>query len=109
MNFQKGFLVQSILLMATLFLIITPSFPQVKKGEMVSHSGTIKSISKDLRIVIVNDVNVLISPETKIFDEKGNTLKVNNLKPKLYVIVEGVENADGIFANKIVIKELRGV
>jgi hypothetical protein len=108
MNSQRVFLVPAILLIVIL-LILTSSFSQVKKGEMVSHSGTIKSISKDLRIVVVNDVNVLISPETKIFDEKGNTLKIDKLKPKLYVVVEGFENTDGILAKKIVIKELRGV
>lgn len=108
MNSQRVFLAPTILLIVTL-LIVTPSFSQVKKGEMVFHSGTIKSISKDLRIVVVNDVNILISSETKIFDEKGNTLKINSLKQKLYVVVEGFENTDGILAKKIVIKELRGV
>jgi hypothetical protein len=104
MNSQRVFLVPAILL---IFLLLIPaaSFSQVKKEKMISFPGTIKTISKDLKIVVVNDVNVLISPDTKIFDGNGNNLKINELKPKLYVIVEALENSDGIFAKKIVVKK----
>jgi hypothetical protein len=108
MNSHRVFFVPVILL---IFLLLIPSasFSQVKKEKIISFSGTIKTISKDLKIVVVNDVNVLISPDTKILDEKGRTLNINDLKPKLHVTVEAFENRDGIFARKIVVQEPIGV
>lgn len=108
MNSQKVFLVLTMLLIFFL-LIPSPSFSQIKKDEVISFSGTIKSVSKDLKsIVITNDVNILISPNTKITDEKGNVLKAGNLKAGLYVVAETVQDAGGFLARKIMIQPLRG-
>lgn len=106
MKSRKVFLVQVyVLIIIIIFFILTPSSSQVKKDEIISFSGTIKTISEDLKTVVVNDMKVFISPDTKIFGGNGNNLKINELKPKLYVIVEALENSDGIFAKKIVVKK----
>jgi hypothetical protein len=108
MNLRRDLLAYSIILIM-LLMILTPSFSQVKKDEIISFSGTIKNISKDLKsIVITNDVNILISPNTKIMDEKGNVLKAGDLKAGLYVAAEAVQDAGGFVARKIIIKPLRG-
>ena len=108
MGLQNSLLIRSAICIFILVISI-PGFSQVKKDEIISFSGTIKSISKDLKsIVITNDVNILIVPNTKITDEKGNVLKAGDLKVGLYVVVETVQDAGVFVARKITIKLLRG-
>jgi hypothetical protein len=87
------------------FLLLSPSFSQVKKEETIVYAGIIKSISKDYKSIVVYDVNILISSNTKIFNEKGKTLKIEDLNPGLYVVIEGVQNPNGFLATKIVVKK----
>lgn len=108
MGLQNSLLIRSAVFVLIL-AIHTSGFSQVKKDEIISFSGTIKSISKDLKsIVITNDVNILIFPNTKITNEKGNALKAGDLKVGLYVVVETVQDAGVFVARKITIKLLRG-
>ena len=71
--------------------------------EAVSYSGAIESIDKDLKYIVVNGAKILISGSATILDEKGNILKVDVLKPKLSVVIEGVSGPEGFLAKKIVI------
>jgi len=107
MNIQKGFLIKSVISMI-IFMTVTPGFSQVKKGETVPFTGIIKNISKDIKSILVNEVKIEISSDTKIFDEKGNSLKMSDLKLKLYVAVEAAKNQDGFLAKRIVVKKLKG-
>jgi hypothetical protein len=81
-------------------------FSQAKKDEIISFQGFIKDISKDYTFIVVNSDNVLISSDTKIVNEKGWTLKIEDLKPKLYVVIEAVVvKSKGLLAKKIVIRK----
>jgi hypothetical protein len=100
MKLEKGCFVKSVIFMLTL-LIFLPGIQGIKE-EAASYSGVIKSIDKDFKL-IVNDLEVLISDNTKIVDEKGNILRMNDLKPGLSVAIEGVRSSNGFFAKKIVI------
>ena len=88
-----------------IFLVVNAGFGQVKKEETIHFSGTIKTISKDYKFIVVNNVNILITSDTKIVNEKGRTLKINELKPELFVRIEGVQNPKGFLAKKIVVKK----
>jgi len=101
MKLEKGCFVKSVIFMLTL-LIFLPGIQGIKE-EVASYSGVIKSIDKDFKFIVVNDVKVLISDNTKIVDEKGNILRMNDLKPGLSVAIEGVRSSNGFFAKKIVI------
>ena len=101
MKLEKGCFVKSVIFMLTL-LIFLPGIQGIKE-EAASYSGVIKSIDKDFKFIVVNDVKVLISDNTKIVDEKGNILRMNDLKPGLSVAIEGVRSSNGFFAKKIVI------
>jgi hypothetical protein len=50
-------------------------------------------------------MNILISTDTKIVNEKGAILKINDLRLGLFVGIEGSKNQNGFFARKIVIKK----
>ena len=109
MKTRKTLLISLIILVMT-FLMLTSIFSQVRAGETIPFTGVIKTISQDLKyILITDDIKIFISSDTKIFDRKGNSLKVNDLKPQLYVAVEAVQNRDGFLAKKIVIKKREGV
>jgi hypothetical protein len=100
MKFKKVFAI-SIFLLA-MFWVIQPGFSQMKEERKVSFSGYIDSIPKDPKYIVVSEAKVLIS-DARIVDEKGAVLKASDLKPRLYVTVEGIQNPKGIFAKKITV------
>ena len=101
MKLEKAYYIKLGIFMLIL-LIFLPGVQGIKE-EAGSYSGVIKSIDKDFKFIVVNDAKVLISDNTKIVDEKGKTLRMNDLKPGLSVTIEGVRSSNGFFANKIVI------
>ena len=105
MKFKKGCFVKSVIFMLTL-LIFLPGF-QRNKEETISFPGVIESIDKNFKFIVVNEARIFVTAETNIVDEKGNILKIDDLKPKLSIVVEAFRNPNGFFAKKIVIKTLK--
>ncbi|OGQ06521.1 MAG: hypothetical protein A2026_03845 [Deltaproteobacteria bacterium RBG_19FT_COMBO_46_12] len=102
MKLQRILLLKLIVVIATLF-IFHPAFSQVTREETISFSGTIDSIPKDPKFIVVNERRVYISSNTKIANTKGSILKRNDLKRGLGVSIEGVQKPEGIFAGKITV------
>lgn len=102
---SKNIFLMKFLIFILLFLVVNSSFGQAKKEEMIYFSGIITAISKDYKSIVVNHVNILISSNTKIVNEKGTILKINDLRPDLFVGIEGSKNPDGFVAKKIVVKK----
>ncbi len=86
-----------------ILLIFLPGI-QGFKQEGTSYSGVIESIDKDFRFIVLNGAKMRISQNTAILDEKGNRLKIDALKPKLFAMIEGVTTPEGFLAVKIVIR-----
>jgi len=74
----------------------------IKQGA-TSYSGVIERIDKDSKFIVVNGAKILISGNATIVDEKGNILKADALKPRLFVVIEGVSSPEGFLAKKIVV------
>ena len=104
MDSKKIFLVKFVIL-TFILLMVNPGFSQVKKEEIIVYAGIIKSISKDYKSIVVYNENILIYSNTRIFNDKGKPLKIEDLKPELYVVIEGVQNPNGFLAKKIVVKK----
>ena len=102
MKLQKILLVKLIVVILTLF-IFHPGFSQIKSEKTISFSGTIDSMPKDPKFVVVNETRVFISSNTKIANAKGSVLKKDDLKRGLRVSIEGVQKPEGIFAGKITV------
>ena len=102
MKFQKILLLKLIVVILTLF-IFHPGLSQVRRGEVISFSGTIDSIPDDPKFIVVNETRVFISSNSKIANAKGSILKRNDLKRGLRVSVEGVQKPEGVFAEKITV------
>ena len=106
MNLKKIFLIEFAIFILT-FLVFNLGFSQVKMGETTSFPGVIESIPADFKFIVVNEVRIYISPDTKIVNESGNILKIEELKPRFNVIIEAVRSKDGFYAKKIVVKKLK--
>ena len=104
MNSKKIFLVK-ILIFMLILLMGSFAFSQHKEEERILFSGVITSISNDYRFFVVQNVNILISSNTKIVNEKGKPLKIDELRPELYVVIEGSPNPNGFLAKKITVKK----
>jgi hypothetical protein len=102
MKLQRILLLKLVIIILTLF-IFHPGFSQVKSEKTLSFSGTIDSIPKDPKFIVVNEWRVYVSPNTKIVNAKGTILKKEDLKRGLTVTVEGVQKPEGIFARKITV------
>ena len=102
MKLQKILLLKLVVVIITLF-IFHPGFSQVKSEETISFSGHIDNIPKDSKFIVVNERRVFISSNTTIASEKGSILKMNDLKIRLHVAIEGVQKPDGIYAKKITV------
>jgi hypothetical protein len=106
MNSKKIFLIKVAIFILT-FPVFNLGFTQVKIGETISFPGVIEKIQEDFKFIVINEVRIFISPDTKIVDEKGKILKINELKLRLNVIIEALRSTEGFFAKKIVVKKLK--
>jgi len=102
MKAKKGYRRAWVLLMllTTFFLL---GFQSVRQ-EAAAVSGTIEKVEKDQKSLVVNGEAVAITPGTKITDEKGNALKAGELRQSHPVEIEGLRNANGFVATKILVK-----
>lgn len=85
-------------------MIFSPSLSQVKKERTISFPGVIENISSNLKFIIVNEAIIFISSDTKIINEKGNILSIYDLKPKSNIAIEVLQNQNGFFAKKIILR-----
>lgn len=107
MNLKNVFLIGFVVVFTLTLLVFNLGFSQVKIGETISFSGIIESIQEDFKFIVINEVRIFISPDTKIVDEKGDILKIDELKSRLNVTIEAVRNPNGLFAKKIILKKLK--
>jgi hypothetical protein len=104
MKLRKVVFIQILILILTL-LILGPGFSQVKKEGTLSFSGYIDHTPADFKSIVVNEGRIFISSDTKIVDEKGNHLKIKDLKRRQYVTIVVLQKSNGVFAQKITIKK----
>jgi hypothetical protein len=88
-------------------LFLSQSFSQGRIGEIISFPGVIQSVQEDFKFIVINEVRIFISPDTKIVDESGKILKRDELKSRLHVDIEAVRNPNGFFAKKIALQKLK--
>jgi hypothetical protein len=102
MKLQRIFLLKLVVVILTLF-IFHPGFSQVRSERTISFSGTIDSIPKDPKFIVVNEWRVYLSSNTRIANAKGSILKKDDLRRGLSVTIEGVQKPEGVFAEKITV------
>lgn len=104
MNLKRVFFVKLLVLMLALSSI-GPAFSQGKQGKTIVRAGEIEWVSRDFKYIGINEGKVLITPQTKVFDERGNSLNIRDLRQGRYVVVEMIRNPDGSTEKRIIIKK----
>jgi hypothetical protein len=108
MKVNRTFSIPSAVLV-TILLFSYPCFSQVRKDLKGPYSGVIDGISADYKFITVNEKRFSLSRKTEVVDERGNHLKLYDLRPGWYVTIQRVQNPDGSFEKKIMVRGQRGV
>jgi hypothetical protein len=85
-------------------LLSNLAFSQAKKEYAVSYYGNIESVVSGLKAITVNEAPVFLSADTEIFNVKGESISLSELKFGLYVHIEGIQKANGVYAKKISVR-----
>ncbi len=109
MNLKKVFFIK-LLVLLIVFLFIAPAFSQGNQSKTIMYAGVIQWVSSDFKYIAIPSAerSILIPPETKVFDEQGNILKISDLRRGLHIVVEFIKNPDGSTEKRIIIKSERG-
>jgi len=91
-----------LFLVMAVVLVSAPGFTQDKGEKVVTFSGLIQAVPKDVSFIVINEAKVLVTG-AMIVSDTGSTLSMSDLKPKLYVTVEAVKRADGFLAKKVTV------
>jgi hypothetical protein len=102
MKSQKLCLVKHVLFILALFLSLTGFVGQ--SVDTISFSGTIERIDQESKFILVSATKVFFSANSRVVDEKGNPLKIGDLRPRFVVSIEGVRSREGFVAKRIVLK-----
>ena len=84
--------------------------PQTRGGnETISLSGIVKDVSWDHKSIVVNEKNFFMSHDTKILDQKGNRLKIDDIKKNVDIAIDAIPHPNGFIIKEIVVITDRGV
>jgi len=100
MNARRFFIIKSFTFMLTL-LICLSGFQVMPVGTI---SGVIENTDNNSKSIVVNGMKVLISSDTKIVDEQGNILRIEDLSSNSTITIEGTHRPNGFSATKILLK-----
>jgi hypothetical protein len=103
MSFKKIISFSAVMFIATL-LLTNLALSQAKKEVAVSFYGYIESVAPGSKAIAINEGPVFLSSDTKIFNVKGESISLSELKSGLYVHIEGIQKANGVYANKISVR-----
>jgi len=107
MNLKKAFLIQCVVFLVFVALI-SPCLSEVKPVRGFPRAVVIQSVSPDFTYFVIDKEKYLVGKKTMIVDEKGNVLKISDLKPQLLVKVESIPTQRaGRLTKKIVVMERR--
>jgi len=85
-------------------------FPQTRGvSETISLSGIVKDVSWDHKSIVVNEKNFFMSHDTKIVDQKGNRLKIEDIKKNVDIAIDAIPHPNGFIIKEIVVITNRGV
>jgi antitoxin component YwqK of YwqJK toxin-antitoxin module len=98
-----------ILVLSLTFTLFEVCFSQFKAGEEISFSGVIHHISKENQNIVINGKNFILPSDSKIIDQKGNPLNINELKSNQSVALDATYHSKGITIKKITVVRDMGI
>jgi hypothetical protein len=105
MSLKKVFWVELLIVILTLSFV-GPAFSQGRPSKTIAHAGVIEWVSQDYKYITIPSVEskIFLPPTTKVLDEKGNSLKLTDLRRGLRIVIEVTRNPDGSQQRTIIIK-----
>ncbi len=91
------------LLVSFVFFVLVAGFRGVKM-EPVRVSGSVETVDKNHQSMLVNGGKVIITPDTRVLDDKGRSLKPSALQPRSTVEIEALRHGQNFLATKILIR-----
>ena len=92
------------------FLFFDIGFTQTRGGgEAISFSGIVKEVSWDRKSIVVSEKNFFISHDTKVIDQNGNRLKIEDIKKNVDIAIDAIPHPNGFIIKEIVVITNRGV
>jgi hypothetical protein len=109
METRRAVLLIAIALLPIL-LFSNGSFGQTKGAkETIFLSGIVKEVSWDHQSIVINGRKFFISGDTRVEDQKGNRLRLGDVKINLEFAIDAIQNPNGYTIKKIVVITDRGV
>jgi len=83
---------------------------QMKEArETIFISGIVRDIAWDHKSIVVDGKKFFISNDTGVVDQKGNRLKIGDVKTNSDVAIDAIQNPNGYMIKKIVVILDKGV
>jgi hypothetical protein len=82
-------------------------FSQGGQSKTSTLAGVIQWVSWDYKYLSLPSVerSIPIPPDTKVVDEQGKSMRLNDLRKGLNIVMEWTRNPDGTFQRKIIVKQ----
>ena len=104
------FILIIIIALFPILLFLNAGFGQTKGGkETIFLSGMIKEVSWDHQSIVINGRKFSISRETRIEDQKGNRLRLDDVKINYEFSLDAIQHPNGYLIKKMVVITDRGV
>ncbi len=108
---KKRKIISTITLTIWILIIFTSTgWGQVKEGkDVVFFSGIVKEISWDHQSMIIQGKKCYVSNDTQVLDQRGNRLKVTDIKANADVTIDAIPHGNGYRIIKIILITDKGV
>jgi hypothetical protein len=109
MDIKKSLLLMFLALFINV-LFFDVGMTQTKRAdETFFLSGAVKDVSWDHKAIVVNNKKFLITDNTKVVDQKGNRIKISDVKNNSDVAIDAIAHPNGYTIKVIVVIMDRGV
>jgi len=109
MDIQKSLCLIISACLVSVFLFDTGLTQTKRADQTIFLSGPVREVSWDYRSIVVKDKKFLISENTKVVDQKGNRLKISDVKNNSDVAIDAIAHPNGYVITMIVVITDRGV
>jgi len=109
MNIKKSLLLMSLALLINLLCHNIGTTQTKRPDETIFLSGPVKEVSWNHKTIIVNDKKFFIYQDTIVVDQRGNELKLEDIKQDGNVAIDAIKIPSGYAIKKIVVITDKGV
>lgn len=103
MNIKKSLWLIFPALLINLFLFNTGLTQTKRADETIFLSGPVQELAWVYQTIRVNNKKFFFSHDTQVVDQKGNLLKISDVKNNADIAIDAVRQSNGYMIKKIVV------